>query len=119
MVRTKFETVFKRLAITAILIGALFQFYNLYKEHQQSLFQYKMSSFSGVIKDTVHYPLQHDIPTYIFTNGLTHLSNLDEENYLWRTKSGDSLSKVVSRNDTVFIFRKNDVGQYVQIYPAK
>ena len=118
METTKSEKIFKRLAIAAILIATVIWFYNDHAATKNWDIQYKKSSFTGIIKDTVHYPLQHDWPTYIFTNDSSHFSDVNEAYMQGVAKVGDSLSKV-SGNDTVYIFRKRDSSQYIQIYPSR
>ena len=79
---------------------------------------YKKSSFSGVIKDTVHIVGEGGMPTYNFTNDSSHYSDVGEA-YIQRiAKIGDSLNKR-SGEDTISIFRKNSSGSYIQIYPVK
>ncbi len=118
MEATKIEKIFKRVAITAILIGAAIQFYNLYETNARLKAKYKTSSFNGIIKDIVHYPLQHDEPTYILTNDSSYLLDIDPGRMTGRAKIGDSLSKV-SGNDTVHVFRRVDSAQYIQIFPSR
>ena len=114
----KSDKIIKRLYIIAISIGIVVWLYNYNEESKELRVEYKKSSFKGVIKDTVHYPMQHDLPTYIFTNGSSHLSNLNEIGMQGKAKVGDSLSKEKG-NDTVYVFRKEDLGQYFQIYPKQ
>jgi hypothetical protein len=115
---TKGEKLFKKLAITAIIIATIIWFYNFNETNKNLRAKYKNSSFNGIIKDTVHYPLQHDLPTYIFTNDSSYLLDINEGYMTGRAKVGDSLSKV-SGNDTVYVFRKQDSGQYIQIFPLR
>jgi len=82
--------------------------------HKAWLASYKKLSFNGVIMDSIHHELEHDEPTYLFTNGTSHLSEIGEQYMQFIAKFGDSLSKE-SGNDTVYVFRKNDSGNYVRI----
>jgi len=87
-------------------------------EHKIWLENYNKLSFNGVIADTVHYEMQHDLPTYNFTNGASHFSDMNEREIQLISRVGDSLSKL-SGNDTVYVFRKNNSGNFAQIYPRK
>lgn len=106
--------IFNILLYTFIISNIIYWGYNQYVGHKAWLDSYKKLSFNGVINDSVHYELQHDLPTYFFTNGTSHLSDINEEYMQFIAKFGDSLSKE-SGNDTVYVFRKNDSGNYVRI----
>lgn len=103
---------------TLEIIGLAWWIYDQNSVHQIWLESYNKLSFNGVITDSVHYELEHDMPTYNFSNGTTHFSDMNEEYMQMVAQFGDSLSKE-SGNDTVYVFRKNDSGNYVQIYPSK
>ncbi|MCW3106705.1 MAG: hypothetical protein JWQ09_1211 [Segetibacter sp.] len=107
---------FRKIAITIIVIATIVWFYNDNKATKEWDIKYKKSSFNGIIKDTIHYELQHDLPTYIFTNDSSHFSDIREGYMQSIAKVGDSLSKV-SGNDTVYIFKKKIRGDYIQVYP--
>ena len=92
--------------------------YVQYKENKSKRASYKQSSFNGVVIDTVHYELQHNAPTYFFTNGTAHLSRISEQNMKFIAEDGDWLSDA-SGIDKVYVFRKNNSGNFVQIYPRK
>lgn len=112
------KKIFNILFCSFIIGGFIWMIYVQYKEDKSKRASYKQSSFNGVVIDTVHYELQHNAPTYFFTNGTSHLSGISEQNMQFIAKVGDSLSKE-SGNDTVYVFRKNNSGNFVQIYPRK
>ena len=96
------------------IIGFAWWIYGQYDGHQKWLESYNKLSFNGVITDSIHYELEHDMPTYFFSNGKAHFSDMNENYMHFIAKFGDSLSKE-SGNDTVYVFSKNDSGNYVRI----
>jgi hypothetical protein len=101
-----------------LMIAIVYLFYTKYQEGKTIKLSYLHSSFNGIIKDTVHNKLEHDWPTYIFLDGSTHFSDINEEYIQAIAKVGDSLSKI-SGNDTIYIFRKKGSIHYIQIYPYR
>ncbi len=110
------KKIFYIINYSVVIIGLMFWGHDQYVGRKAWREAYKKSSFNGVIRDTIHYEMQHDLPTYLFTNGSSHLLEGDEGYLQTNAKAGDSLSKI-SGNDTVYIFRKQDAGKYIQIYP--
>lgn len=117
MVKISYK-IFRRICITLVILGVILWFYNDNKATKEWDIKYKKSSFNGIIKDTIHYKLEHDLPTYVFTNDSSHFSGIREGYIQQIAKVGDSLSKI-SGNDTVYVFRKTDSENYIQIYPYK
>lgn len=112
------KKIFNILFCSFIIGGFIWMIYVQYKEDKSKRASYKALNYNGIIADTVHYEMEHDLPTYNFTNGTSHLSGIGETYMQYIARVGDSLSKV-SGNDTVYVFRKNDSGNFVQIYPRK
>ena len=108
------KKVFYIFYLTFIISGLIWWGYNQYKDYKAKRISYHALKYNGVIRDSVHFELQHDLPTYNFTNGTSHFSGLGEGYMQVIAKVGDSLSKE-SGNDTVYVFRKNDSGNYVRI----